>query len=251
MFPSETTTRLYRLVYINFSIASRERRSRAYQRRRTFSRMHLAIHSDARARRAACPAQSLPTRREIRSGTGGGKFLAPTRLRVWPWTSRGIRIGNARSFHPIGDWNRQQGRENGSRRLETGSSRCQKNNRESPWIREIVEEPVTALSSCFRSATQPPRDEKKKGKKKREEEERGEKRHLCFVPRRWRMQSAFLPVVYVSRTWPNAFSNYIFPSPSSPLQVLYIIDNRTLIGLSIMGPIDTIDRVLSFRHGGL
>lgn len=44
----------------------------------------------------------------------------------------GIRIGNARSFHPIGDWNRQQGRENGSRRLETGSSRCQKNNRESP-----------------------------------------------------------------------------------------------------------------------
>lgn len=61
------------------------------------------------------------------------------------------------------------------------------------------------------------------------------------------MQSAFLPVVYVSRTnWPNAFSNYI-----PPPQVLYIIDNRTLIGLSIMDPIDTIDRVLSFRHGGI
>lgn len=83
--------------------------------------------------------------RKIRSGTGGGKFLAPTRLRVWPWTDKraedrggggGIRIGNARSFHPVGDWNGQQGRENGSRRLETGSSRCQKNNRESPWIHE-------------------------------------------------------------------------------------------------------------------
>lgn len=36
-----------------------------------------------------------------------------------------------------------------------------------------------------------------------------------------------------------------------PPQVLYIIDNRTLIGLSIMDPIDTIDRVLSFRHGGI
>lgn len=44
-------------------------------------------------------------------------------------------------------------------------------------------------------------------------------------------------------------SRIIFPSP--PPQVLYIIDNRTLIGLSIMGPIDAIDRVSSFRHGGL
>lgn len=39
--------------------------------------------------------------------------------------------------------------------------------------------------------------------------------------------------------------------PPLPSQVLYIIDNRTLIGLSIMDPIDTIDRVLSFRHGGI
>lgn len=56
----------------------------------------------------------------------------------------------------------------------------------------------------------------KKGRKKEEEEREGgrKKRNLCFVPRRWRMQSAFLPVVYVSRTnWPNAFSNYIPPSP--------------------------------------
>lgn len=46
--------------------------------------------------------------------------------------------------------------------------------------REIVdgeEEPVTALSSCFRSATQPPRDEKgKKEERKRKKKERGEEK---------------------------------------------------------------------------
>lgn len=63
------------------------------------------------------------------------------------------------------------------------------------------------------------------------------------------MQSAFLPVVYVSRT--ELAERVLELYPPLPSQVLYIIDNRTLIGLSIMDPIDTIDRVLSFRHGGI
>lgn len=200
--------------------------------------------------------------RKIRSGTGGGKFLAPTRLRVWPWTDKraedregegGLELGmHARSIPSgIGTGNRDVRMDRGDWKLGRAD------------VRKIIENLLEStrdsrrrggtsygviLLLSLRHATAA-WWKGKKGRKKEEEEREGgrKKRNLCFVPRRWRMQSAFLPVVYVSRTnWPNAFSNYI-----PPPQVLYIIDNRTLIGLSIMDPIDTIDRVLSFRHGGI
>lgn len=168
--------------------------------------------------------------RKIRSGTGGGKFLAPTRLRVWPWTDKraedregegGLELGmHARSIVPsgIGTGNRDVRMDRGDWKLGRAD------------VRKIIENLLEStrdsrrrggtsygviLLLSLRHATAA-WWKGKKGRKKEEEERGGgrKKRNLCFVPRRWRMQSAFLPVVYVSRTnWPNAFSNYIPPSP--------------------------------------
>lgn len=102
----------------------------------------------------------------------------------------------------------------------------------------------------------PPRNRRVMKKKKGKKEERGRRKggKKASLLRSTSVKNAisvFTRCLRVSYVAKRVLELY-FPLPSRPpLQVLYIIDNRTLIGLSIMGPIDTIDRVLSFRHGGL
>lgn len=99
----------------------------------------------------------------------------------------------------------------------------------------------------------PPRNRRVMKKKRGKKEERGRRKggKKASLLRSTSVKNAIsvftrcLRVSYVAKRVLELYS------PPPPLQVLYIIDNRTLIGLSIMGPIDTIDRVLSFRHGGL